>query len=61
LEQRGLVAIEALEPLGGVGEALAPFPDGQAREQGGPEREEQSELGARVEHGATVPCRSGRA
>ena len=50
-ERRGRrLAIEALEPLGHVREARAPFAHAEAREEGQGEDEQELELGPRVRH-----------
>ena len=46
----GVLAIEALEPLGHVGEARAPLAHAEAREEGHGEDEQELELGPRVRH-----------
>jgi hypothetical protein len=55
-----LVAVEALESLGGVGEAGPPLAHAQADQQREGQQDQDPELRRRVEHGTTVPRPAGR-
>ena len=57
--RRRLLAIEALEPLGHVREARAPFAHAEAREQRQGEDEQELELGSRVRHDTRSVPRAG--